>query len=103
MDDWRWEISIRPQWQGQQPPFPHASRPHPQRPRASDPVMQVFYRNVPPVSAVEDKKYSDEDFKNAYTNMESIERPQRVKIHSPILLDDLERISGLTLPNLPHL
>lgn len=68
-----------------------------------NPVIEAFYRNIPPKPTIVDQQYSDTHFRNAHTNAGDIEKPQRIKINSEVLLDDLQRISGLTLPNNPHL
>ncbi|KAK8065170.1 hypothetical protein PG997_011917 [Apiospora hydei] len=66
------------------------------------PVIQVFYRNIPSVVADPDSITSREDFKEIHKNSSGLEKPQRVKINSPLLIKDLESICGLQLPNQPY-
>ncbi|ETS78286.1 hypothetical protein PFICI_10348 [Pestalotiopsis fici W106-1] len=62
------------------------------------PSIQAFYRNIPSSLRRADGGYSEEDFKIAHANAQNVEKPLRVLINSPYLLQDLEQITGFALP-----
>ncbi|KAI1076435.1 hypothetical protein F5B20DRAFT_556049 [Whalleya microplaca] len=88
MDDWRLDESGQLQKM---------------RPGHILPVIQAFYRNVPPASETSATRIIDEDFKRAHNDSQGTEKPQRVKISSRLVLNELEKISGITLRDQPHL
>ncbi|KAI1868992.1 hypothetical protein JX265_006971 [Neoarthrinium moseri] len=94
MEDWRVDGSS-----GLPPGVVGSINGHPQ---SRAPVIQAYYRNTPSESELASRKDFDGDLTNAHTNTQNTGKPQRIKINSSILLDDLELISGLTLSNRPH-
>ncbi|KAK6833182.1 hypothetical protein PG987_007876 [Apiospora arundinis] len=65
-------------------------------------VIQAFYWNIPSTLVNSKEIVSERDFKDAHSISQDREKPQRVLLHSALLVTDLERISGLQLPNQPQ-
>ncbi|KAK7934752.1 hypothetical protein PG985_000247, partial [Apiospora marii] len=72
------------------------------RPQDLSPVIQAFYRNLPSAAPDPDSIVSREDFEEIHTKSHGLEKPQRVRINSPLLFKDLESVCGLQLPSHPY-